>query len=272
MKKALIVVSFGTTYEEQRMKSLGAIEQALKEAYPNRDCFVAYTSSRIRSVYKTERDIHISGVREQLKECLEEGYEDILMVVTHMMWGHEYEKVIREVCEAQDAYLEKGHISADIRISRPLSTTEDDRKILAQGLIEDFQHYMNEYDGLIFMGHGSSHDNTVIYEEIQGYLTDKNNGVWLRTVEGDLTLEPRDLVEQTQKKNPHYLLAPFMIVAGDHATNDLAGDDEDSWKSQLEAIGCTVNAHLVGLGERPWLWERLVQLGKQAMTLDEIRR
>ncbi len=269
-KKALMVVSFGTTYEEQRRNSLGGIEEALSNHYPDRECFVAYTSGMIRRIYWTKRGIKISSVTEQMNHCLKEGYEDILVVVTHMMWGHEYEKVRSEIVKACEAYENDGNLLPLIRISRPLSTTAEDRKLLAQGMMEDYKQLEEAYDGIVFMGHGSSHANTVIYEEIQAYLAEESDRYWLRTVEGELTFDPEAIIDgkSKDKSKGSYLLAPFMIVAGDHATNDLAGANDESWKHQLESMGCTVETNLVGLGERPWIRKQLIALSEDAKTID----
>lgn len=272
-KKAVIVVSFGTTFAEQRRKSLGGIEEALRGHYSDRDCFVAYTSGMIRRIYAKRYNMVIASVAEQLKQCLDEAYQDILVVVTHMMWGHEYEKVIHEIGTVCEAYEGDGNTPPMVRVSRPLSTTAEDRKVLAEGMIEDYQAIEHDYDGILCMGHGSSHENSIIYEEIHGYLQDVSTKYWLRTVEGELTLNPSEIVASSDRKTEkgNYLLVPFMIVAGDHATNDLAGDDEESWKSQLEFLGCTVTTNLVGLGERPWIRNRLIELSKNATDINQLR-
>ncbi len=237
MKKAIGIVSFGTSHKDAELSCIRPVEQAIAEAFPDRDTFRAFTSRIIARIMK-KRGEYVENEDEMLKRLKKEGYEDILLVSTHIIPGFEYEKLTK--------------IANGLKVSEPLITSEEDAQWMASLLEEIAQE---EERTLLVMGHGTDHAADETYARIQRKLS-KN--VLVGCAEGEHTLEtilPK--LETLEKKE--IVLMPMMLVAGDHAKNDLAGDDEDSWKSILTSKGFDVRVRMQGLGAFKAVQQRYVQ-------------
>ncbi|QSX08825.1 sirohydrochlorin cobaltochelatase [Alkalibacter rhizosphaerae] len=241
-KKAMLVVSFGTSYHETRKKNIDAIESEMKNRFPDYRHHRAFTSGMIMKKLKNRDELHIHNVREALEFLKEEGVEEVVVVPTHIINGYEFEKVIW-ACQENSRSFHK------LTISRPLlSTTDDFREV-----VEILDEVYDFHDGkaVIFMGHGSEHHANTAYPAMNFMLQDTGRGnAYIATVEGYPSFDMA--VNFLEKKALEEVkLVPLMLVAGDHIEEDMLGDDEKSWKSILLNKGYHVEGILAGLGELP---------------------
>ncbi|MGO1468687.1 MAG: sirohydrochlorin cobaltochelatase [Tissierella sp.] len=239
MKKGIIVASFGTTYKKTRKLSIESIENMIKTKYKNHLVLRAFTSNIVRKRLKTRDGLYIFDVKEAIEKMKEETKE-IYIQPLHFIAGVEYEKILTAV---RNALSEDD--SLNIKVGKPLLFSERDYKDVVDALdLEDL-----EGEGNVFMGHGSYHKSDFSYKKINDEIKEKGfNNTFIATVEGAITLE--NIIPELKIKNIKTVnLKPFMLVAGDHANNDMASDDEDSWKSILEKEGFKVNIEMKSLGE-----------------------
>lgn len=241
-KQALLVVSFGTSFPDSRRKAIDRLEEDLRKQFPERDFFHAYTSGVIRKLMKKNEQIYIPSVEEVMRDIVESGYEDLLVQPTHVIDGIENHQMKQDICRFQDRI-------AHIRIGEPLLTDDSDYKACAKAVMGQWLAEPGEDTVILFMGHGTSHEKNSCYERLNRAFHDEGYfNVYVGTVEALPDLE--ELI--TRIRPYHYkrvIIAPFMLVAGDHAYNDMAGSESDSWKCVLEKEGFEVIAHIVGLGE-----------------------
>ncbi len=246
MDKGLLVVSFGTSHKDTREKTIDAIEKQLAFACPERQFKKAYTSSIIRKLIKKNENITIRDVKGAFEDFVAEGITDILVQPTHVIHGAEYDKIMK-------AALETGLGMADIKLGNALLDSSRDYEEVCKGVVKAVQaegyDVTNSEIALVLMGHGTEHHSDSAYAALDyrfkalGYPH-----VYVATVEGypDLETVKEAVARQGARE---VVLMPFMMVAGDHAKNDMAGEEEDSWKSQFEKEGYEVNCILKGLGE-----------------------
>ena len=240
--KAILVVSFGTSYPETCEKTIGKIEEEIKEAYPEYEVYRAWTSGMIRKKVEKRDGIHILSVSEAMEQLHKKGIEEVYVQPTHVLNGIEND-IMLKVVEAYRFFYKK------IAVGTPLLTTQEDSERLVELMIKEWA--VKDDEMLVFMGHGTEHYANFIYPALnyQFQMKGKKN-IAVGTVEGFPAVE--DMIRMTKEVNPSkVILTPFMIVAGDHANNDLAGDEEDSWKSMFEAAGFETECVLKGLGEYP---------------------
>ncbi len=240
-KKALVVVSFGTSFDEA-VPAIINIEETCKKAFPDYDFYRAYTSGMIIRKLKRTKNLIIDSPEEVMEKLAVEGYEEVLCQPTHIINGSEYEKMIRML----EPY--KAQIPV-IRVGRPLLTEEDDYKKTCQIMMKELHAPLKEDEAFVLMGHGSEHHSNSAYCQFENMLRDLGyENTYVGTVEGfpGLDYVIRRLKLREIKK---VYLMPLMVVAGDHARNDLAGEDEDSWDSMLKAEGFTTEIMLKGMGE-----------------------
>lgn len=237
MKKALVIVSFGTTYEKGR-QSIDAVERALAQAAQGYDVFRAYTSSIVRKVLKSRGET-VPSLEEAL-EKLAEAYDTVFVQPTHLLCGSEYDEKIRT------PYRKYAGRFQHIALGRPLVADNDDLLKLAEILAA---LKPGDADALLLMGHGTTHFANMVYPAMQTALRLQGHpNVVVGTVEGWPTLE--NAIDELRELGAKRIeLRPMMLVAGDHAQNDMAGDDADSWKSRLTAAGFDVHCTVEGLGE-----------------------
>lgn len=242
MKKAIGIVSFGTSHKDAELSCICPVEQAIAQAFPDRDTFRAFTSRIIARIMK-KRGENVENEQEMLERLKAENYEDILLVTTHIIPGFEYEKLTR--------------VAEGCRVSEPLIACGDDEEWMAN-LLEEIA--AEEGCVLLVMGHGTDHAADEIYARIQK----KTSGnVFVGCAEGERTLEAI-MAELEALEKKEVVLMPMMLVAGDHAKNDLAGDDEDSWKSVLTAKGFDVRVRMQGLGALKAVQQRYVEKVRKA--------
>ncbi|QGG48922.1 sirohydrochlorin cobaltochelatase [Heliorestis convoluta] len=248
-KKAILVVSFGTSYAETRKVTIEAIENRVREEYPDWEVRRAFTSKKIIKVLKERDQLQVDTVQQALERLQAEGYNMVAVTSLHVIPGIEYEEVEAVIKQFQD----KKAFQA-IGLGLPLLYSMGQ-----EGMTDDFTKALDaletqlpkteEGEALVLMGHGSPHPTHAYYIVLQ-YKAEKRGlkNLYFYTVEGGPSLE-EVLAELQQKDITKATLIPFMLVAGDHAHNDMAGDEEDSAKSQLEAAGIAVHVYMRGLGE-----------------------
>ncbi len=233
MKKAILTISFGTSYSDTLEKTIGAVEKKIEKEFKT-EVFRAFTSGMIIKKLMERDGTEIDTVKSALERLYAQGYTDIFCVPTHIMNGIEYDKARAMIDEFKD--------KMNIRISRPLiSVTEDYCEI-----VNIFKNHLTDKDRLyIFMGHGSEHFANALYSALDYHF--KNAGmtnVYVGTVEGFPDLET--VIRQAKENGiKNVTLRPLMLVSGDHARNDMAVE----WKEEFEKNGFDVECDLTGLGE-----------------------
>lgn len=239
---AILVISFGTSYEETQKKTIEQIENDLHHAYPEYPLYRAWTSPKIRAKLLNRDGIHILNIDEAMTQMKEDGIKNVIVQPTYVITGFESDAMKQKVMA-----FEKDFNS--VVICDSLMVTEQDKKEVCQAMAQEYHPDSDEI--LLFMGHGTEHVANELYPEMDRLFKQSGySNMHMGTVEGDFSIE--SFLDELKKIHPaHVHLAPFMIVAGDHATNDMSGDDEDSWKSILEKEGFSVTCTLKGLGEFP---------------------
>ncbi|MDS0528210.1 sirohydrochlorin cobaltochelatase [Clostridium sp. SHJSY1] len=242
-EKGILVVSFGTSYNDTREKNIKAIEDDIQNNYPNYKVYRAFTSNMIIKKILKRDGIKINTVSEALEAMREDGIKDLLVQPTHIINGVENDLMI----EALHKYK---HYFDSVKLGTPLLTTTEDYQKVVTAVIDEF-HYVKSDEALICMGHGTTHHSNSTYAALDYMVKEKGyNNIFIGTVESYPNFE---IILNTLKsfKPKKVILMPLMVVAGDHAINDMASSDEDSWKTQLEAEGFYVECVLKGLGEYP---------------------
>lgn len=250
-KPVLLTVSFGTSYNDSRDITIGAVEEALQKAYPEYEVRRAFTSQIVMDIL-AERDGHqIDNVTEAMERLVADGVRDVVIQPTHVMPGFEYDDLVEEAT----AYADKFD---SLVISDPILASEEDFDALVASLVEETAEYNTENTAIAFMGHGTEHESNAVYAKLEQKLHDAGYAnYFVGTVEGEPLVE--DVLAQIQETDAtRVVLLPLMIVAGDHANNDMAGDEEDSWKTIFETAGYEVECVLKGLGQYAGVREILV--------------
>lgn len=256
-KKALLVISFGTSYNDTRDKTIGAIEEDMKAAFPDYDVKRAFTSQTIIDKLAKRDNLIIDNVTQAMDNLVAEGYGTVLCQPTHVMNGYEYDDVVAEITP----YTSQFH---SLKIGKPLLSSANDYAALTNALKESLPPIAAE-DALIFMGHGTTHPADSAYAALAyQFQIQKMNNFFVGTVEGFPDFDT--IMTEVKELDPSKVyLTPLMVVAGDHATKDMAGDEEDSWKTKLKAEGFEVEPILKGLGEYPAVRQLYVAHARNAM-------
>ena len=259
----ILVVSFGTSFNDSRAEDIGGVEKALQAAYPDWSVRRAFTAQIIINHVQARDGEKIDNVNQALDRAVNNGVKNLIVQPTHLMHGAEYDELIGELDNYKDQF-------ESVQVAEPLlgevgadaTVINADKKAVAEILTAEAVKTAG-YDSLdaakedgtafVFMGHGTSHTAKISYSQMQTQMEQLGyENVFIGTVEG----EPEDTACEAvieKLKNAGYkkvILRPLMVVAGDHANNDMAGDDEDSWKSQFTASGYfdSVDTQISGLG------------------------
>lgn len=238
-KKGILVVSFGTSCRETREKTINAIEKDLERSFPDRAFFSGWTSRMLTAKVRKNEGIDVRTAEEALAAIEQAGIDDLLVQPTHLIEGVENRR-LREVLEASSIQR--------IRLGRPLMSRERDLADVANALARTFRN-VGKDEAVALMGHGSPNRKNTIYLELEKVLHGTGHeNVLVASIEGDPGIE-HIKEELSVRSVGRVWLAPLMVVAGGHAINDLAGDDETSWKSEIEKMGYETEPYLHGLGE-----------------------
>ncbi len=260
MKQAILAVSFGTTYPDTLEKTIAATEAALAEAYPGWPVYRAFTSGMILKKLRQRDGVEIDNVAQAMARLEREGYTQVAVQSTHVMHGEEYEKMLTQ--------LEPYKLTMEIAVGAPLLHAQSDYEAVADALLS-WLPLPADGEALVLMGHGTAHFANSAYAQMEHVLQSRCPRIYIATVEGYPTLDSVAEQLQRQPEIRRLTLAPFMLVAGDHARNDMAGG-EDSWKETLEAKGYEVTCILKGLGECPAIQKLFVAHCGEAM--ERLRR
>ena len=254
----LLVVSFGTSFNDNRRNTIGAIEDALEKAFPDWSVRRAFTSQIIIDHVKSRDGEEIDNVKQALDRAVANGVKKLVVQPTHLMNGLEYTDLTEEVSQYADAFDK-------ISIGEPLLSTDEDFKSVEEAITGATASYDDGQTAIVFMGHGTEADSNAIYSKMQENLkADKYDNYYVGTVEA--TPSVTDVLEQVKAGDyKRVVLRPLMVVAGDHANNDMAGDEDDSWKSIFEAAGYNVECVLEGLGSVDAIHEIYVAHAQKAV-------
>lgn len=263
-KKALVVISFGSTFNETRTQDIGGIEQALAAAFSAYDHYRAFTSNIIRKRL-AERGIKVDDPATVLERLEQQGYEEIVLQPTHLLHGEEFEQ---KILALQDKYA---HAFKKIIISKPLIVDETDFRLAAAAVAAQLPVLAAD-EAVVLMGHGTPRNNNKAYGYTYNHLQELFDAMQLPVIVGTVEEEDSPNLEAALSRlgkggYQHAHLYPLMVVAGDHANNDMAGDEPDSWKSRIEALGIKTTAHLQGLGRSKAIQALYVQHVLQALAL-----
>ena len=241
-EKELLVVSFGTSYNDSRRLTIGAIEAAMAEAFPDWSVRRAFTSQIIIDHVASRDGVAIDNVTQALDRAADNGVKTLVVQPTHLMNGLEYEELMSTLAEYSDAF-------ESISVGQPLLTDDEDFQAVMEAIVAATADYDDGQTAICFMGHGTEHDANGVYAKLQQLLTDSGHAnYYIGTVEAEPTLE--DLLASVgQGDYSRVVLLPLMVVAGDHANNDMAGDEDGSWRLAFEDAGYQVECVLTGLGE-----------------------
>ena len=261
--KGLLSVSFGTSHEETRGKTIDVVEEKLRAEFPDMAFYSAWTSKHIIEKVKAERGEHHNTLDEALEQLTADGVDDLAVASTCLMRGIE----TRKIDKAVHAWESVSGRSACI--APPLLSASEDRKAVARVIGEEFSSVPDE-DALLLMGHGSAHESNKAYGEFLNVLRSfGHKNYYVATVEGQPAFDDvLPVIESSGVTRVH--LAPLMFVAGDHAKNDLAGDSPDSWKSRIEACGMQTEVVMRGLGEYEGIHELVCEHVKDALLIREV--
>ncbi len=258
-EKELLVVSFGTSYNDSRRLCIGAIENSMAEAFPDWSVRRAFTSKMVISHIEKRDGIKIDNLDEALKRASDNGVKTLVIQPTLLMNGVEYE----EIQKAAAPYAASG--SMKVSIGEPLLSGEADFAKVADALKESTSVFNTEGSAVCFMGHGTEASSNEVYARMQQTFKEKGfDNYFIATVEAEPNIDNlKEMLRSGVYKK--VVLQPMMVVAGDHANNDMAGDGEDSWKSILTKEGYEVEAVLKGLGELSPVRDIYVEHAKAAM-------
>lgn len=288
----LLVVSFGTSYNDSRVEDIKGIEDALQEAYPDWAVRRAFTAQIIINHVQARDGEVIDNMQQALDRAVENGVKNLVVQPTHLMHGAEYD----EMAEVLEQYQDKFE---SVAIAEPMlgevgddaTVINEDKAAVAQAVadaavqeagFDSMEAAAEDGTAFVFLGHGTSHTAKVSYSQMQTQMEELGfKNAFIGTVEG----EPEDtaceaVIEKVKEAGyKKVILRPLMVVAGDHANNDMAGSEEDSWKSMFEASGSfdSVDAQIAGLGRIDAVKQLYVDhtkaaidsLGTEAATEDE---
>lgn len=255
--KAILVVSFGTSYEASRKATIEKIEQDIRNAFQDHRIYRAWTSKFIISILKKRDNYTVPTVKEALEQMITDGIREVVVQPTHILDGIENNIMKEEVLSYKESFDK-------IAFGTPLLADSKDESQAINAVTTEFSD-LKETEALVFMGHGTTHQVNTVYAGLdQKFKESAHANVFIGTVEVDPTIH--DLVKEVTSFQPSKIyVTPFMIVAGDHAQNDLAGEDPDSWMNRLSSEGYEVTPVLKGLGEYPKIRQILVDHVQQAM-------
>lgn len=260
----LLVVSFGTSFNDSRVADISGVEKKLHEAYPDWSVRRAFTAQIIINHVQARDDEKIDNMEQALERAVSNGVKNLVVQPTHLMHGAEYDELVDVVNNYKDKF-------ETVTVAEPLlgevgsdaTAVNDDKKNVAEAITAEAVKTAG-YDSLdaakedgtafVFMGHGTSHSAKVSYSQMAAQMSELGyENVFIGTVEGEPEETACENVINNVKEAGYkkVVLRPLMVVAGDHANNDMAGDDEDSWKSQFEASGAfdKIDTQIAGLGE-----------------------
>ena len=256
-KQALLVVSFGTSYQDTREKTLDKTQQVFEEKFASFDVYRAFTAQTIIDILEERDNIKVNNVEEALEALKKDNYGTVVIQSLHVMNGAEYDDMMAIVDEYKNDFNE-------IKVGKALLTTHEDYDNVIESLATNFPE-RNDNEAIVFMGHGTHHEANAVYAALEyAFAAAGYDNVFVGTVEGFPTLE-NVMVQLEENQIEKVTLMPLMIVAGDHAENDMGGDEEDSWKTILKQSGYEVEVFMHGMGENEGIREIFMDHAEEAI-------
>ncbi len=254
----LLVISFGTSFNDSRRLTIGAIEDELEKAFPDYSVRRGFTSNIIIDHVNKRDGILIDDVDVALKRAIDNGVKNLVIQPTHLMSGFEYNDLLKEIENYADAF-------DSLTFGEPLLTTDDDFSKVEKAITDWTKEYDDGKTAIVLMGHGTEADSNEVYAKMQDKLTkDGFENYFIGTVEAEPSLE--DVIAAVKKGDyERVILEPLMVVAGDHANNDMAGDEDGAWKPEFEKAGYKVECLIRGLGENEDIRKIYVEHAKAAI-------
>lgn len=246
LKEGILLAAFGTSVTEARA-DLHAVEKAFRSRFPDASFALTYTSQIIRKKLAKEGE-HIPGISEALSHLAQEGARIVRIQPLHVMQGEEYSELERALLLDVKKHPQRFQ---HVYLGRPLMESSEDARIVAEALVARCAEKRKNGEALVLMGHGQEKGRAgLVFEGVRAVFAERDPRIFMATVEGQRDFE---MLLQDLKKHEikSVLLRPLMLVAGDHARNDLGGSEEDSWASMLRKEGFLVNVDLEGLGNVP---------------------
>ena len=276
----LLVVSFGTSFNDSRVKDIKGIEDALQAAYPDWSVRRAFTAQIIINHVQARDGEKIDNMQQALDRAVANGVKNLVVQPTHLMHGAEYDEMMEMIDEYKDQFESVavaepllGEVGADAAVIN--ADKEAVAKAVTAAAVKDagfdsLDAAAEEKVAFVFMGHGTSHTAKVSYSQMQTAMqTLGYDNVFIGTVEGEPEETACENVIEAVKAAGYtkVILRPLMVVAGDHANNDMAGADDDSWLSQFQASGDfeSVECQIAGLGEIEDIQQRYIEHTKAAI-------
>lgn len=261
MKKALLTISFGTSYPEARVRNIEACEHRLAAAFPDRAPFRAFTSGMIMRKLARRDGVFIDSPQQALEKLWLQGYRDVAIQSLHIINGDEYEKVVHQGAAWRERF-------DTLQIGAPLLNDERDYSRLIDALAAQMPPLADD-ERVVFMGHGTTHPAFAAYACLDHMLSARGIPACVGAVESYPDLP--GVIERLRRQRVRKVhLMPLMLVAGDHAINDMASDQPDSWNSQLRRAGYECQCWVRGLGQNPLIQQLFVdhlaeRLGAEAV-------
>jgi sirohydrochlorin cobaltochelatase len=264
-KPVLLTVSFGTTYNDSRKKTIEAIENALAVSYPDYEQRRAFTSQIVINKLSARDGLIVDNVEDAMKRLVADGIKDLVVQPVLVINGHEYGRVISRVKTFEREF-------DSVKYGRPLLDADADYRELIDVIAGETKQYAGDRTAFVFMGHGTTYAANADYARLESMLNAGGlSPYYIGTVEAGNS--PGDIIAKLEQAGgiTRVVLFPLMIVAGDHAVNDMAGSGPDSWKNILEAKGYEVTPVLRGLGEYQGVRNIFVRHVKEALALNTFK-
>jgi sirohydrochlorin cobaltochelatase len=265
-EKEILVVSFGTSYNDNRVATIGGIEKAIAAAYPDWAVRRAFTAQIVIDHINDRDGEVIDNVEQALSRARENGVKELVVAPTHLMSGNEYDELSATLAK-YNADFEK------IAVSKPLLTSDEDKTAVAKELIELTKEYDDGETAIVFMGHGTDHAANSVYTEMQDVLrANGDDNYFVGVVHDGAQPDVNAVLAEVQKGDyKKVVLRDMMVVAGDHANNDMSDpEDPESWYSIFTNAGYETTTVLDGLGQVPAIQQ--IYVDHVAEAVDEISK
>ena len=263
-KEAILVVSFGTSYNDSRDVTIGAVEEAIATAFSDYEVRRAFTSQIIIDVLAERDGLEIDNVQQALDRAVADGVTTLVVQPTHLMDGFEYNDLLDEL-KSYESKFDK------VVVGQPLLMSDADFDAVIKAITEKTASYDDGETAICFMGHGTEAESNEVYAKLQEKLTAAGyENYYIGTVEAEPSLDTVVAALEAKGGYKKVVLEPLMVVAGDHANNDMASDEEDSWKTAFVDAGYEVECVIEGLGQSSGIQDIYVAHTKEA--LDDLEK